>query len=223
MKIENLRLEKNGDTIAARASVTWEDNDRPRQELFFETEAVYEDSLSCNPNAFLLACAIPALHFRERRVFMEEEVCPELVDGLNTAMHWLRHWYYEPERKIVTIEARKQSQILNSDMPKRAGFFFSGGVDSFATLKSNRLNFPADHPWSIKDGLVAYGLELEDLDSFEYVTEMLKEVAPAVGIDLIPVKTNIYLEYRAEDRKDKFDFWIYKFQGAVLAALAHAF
>ena len=223
MKIENLRLEKNGDTIAARASVTWEDNDRPRQELFFETEAVYEDSLSCNPNAFLLACAIPALHFRERRVFMEEEVCPELVDGLNTAMHWLRHWYYEPERKIVTIEARKQSQILNSDMPKRAGFFFSGGVDSFATLKSNRLNFPATHPWSIKDGLVAYGLELEDLDSFEYVTEMLKEVAPAVGIDLIPVKTNIYLEYRAEDRKDKFDFWIYKFQGAVLAALAHAF
>ena len=71
--------------------------------------------------------------------------------------------------------------------------------------------------------MVAYGLELENIDSFEYVTELLKEVAPAVGVNLIPIKTNIYLEYRAEDRKDKFDFWIYKFQGAVLAALGHAF
>ena len=35
MKIDNLSLEKNDGTIAARASVTWEDNDRPRQELFW--------------------------------------------------------------------------------------------------------------------------------------------------------------------------------------------
>jgi hypothetical protein len=108
-------------------------------------------------------------------------------------------------------------------MAKRAACFFSGGVDSFATLKSNRQNFPASHPWSIKDGLIAYGLEIERPEAFDYVLDSLKDVAPAAGIELIPVDTNIYLEYRDEDRKDGFDFWIYKFQGAVLSAIAHAF
>jgi hypothetical protein len=223
MKIENLRLEKREDKVAALASVTWEDSDRPRQELFFETDSIYAESLNCNPNAFLLACAIPALHFKEQRVCLEDEVCPELVDGLNTAMHWLRHWYYEPERKILTVEAPKQSKIPSSPMSKRAACFFSGGVDSFATLKSNRKNFSSSHPWSIKDGLIAYGLELERPETFDYVIDSLKDVPSAVGIELIPVKTNIYLEYRAEDRKNSFDFWVYKFQGAVLAAIAHAF
>jgi hypothetical protein len=223
MKIENLRTEKRGHQIAALATVTWEDNDHPRQELFFETDSIYADSLSCNPNAFLLACAIPALHFKEKRIVLEDEVCPELVDGLNTAMHWLRQWYYEPERKIVAIEARKQGALSNGLKAKRAGTFFSGGVDSFATLKLNRLNFAASHPWAIKDGLVAYGLELDKVEAFDYVLDYLKIAASEAGLQLIPVRTNIYLEYREADRQNNFDFWTYKFQGAVLAAIAHAF
>ena len=223
MRVENFRMERGESKVAACASVTWEDCDRSRQELFFETDAQYADSLSCNPDAFLLACAIPALHFKEQRIFLEGEVCPELVDGLNMAMHLLRHWYYEPDRKIVAIEAPKKRGLEGSARPKHAATFFSGGVDSYATLKMNRRNFPAAHPWSIKDGFVSYGLELDIPETFDYVYRMLSDVAPDVGIELIPVNTNIYLEYREEDRKKKFDFWIYKFQGAVLAAIAHAF
>ena len=223
MKIENLRTEKRSNRVAAFATVTWEDSDRPRQELFFETDSIYADSLSCNPNAFLIACAIPALHFKETRLYLEDEVCPELVEGLNTAMHWLRHWYYEPERRIVAIECRKQGKFSDTQNPKRAGIFFSGGVDSFATLKLNRRNFPASHPWAIKDGLVAYGLELDKPEAFEYLLDSLKNAVSIAGLQLIPVNTNIYLEYRDADRKDNFDFWTYKFQGAVLAAIAHAF
>ena len=141
MKIENLRLEKNNNMTAARASVTWEDNDRPRQELFFETKAVYEDSLSCNPIAFLLACAIPALHFKEQRIFMEEEVCPELVDGLITVMHWLRHWYYEPERKIVTIEAQNKAKS-KLGYPQKSRFFllWRRGLFCYTKIESTQLS-----------------------------------------------------------------------------------
>lgn len=223
MKIENLRTEKRDKRMAVLATVTWEDSDRPPQTLFFETDAAYADSLTCNPNAFLIACAVPALHFRERRILLEEAVCPELVDGLTTAMHWLRHWYYEPERRMVVIEARKQGNVSSSPNPKRAGTFFSGGVDSFATLELNRRNFQDSHPWSIKDGLISFGLELDRPEAFDHVLDVLKQAAPAAGVELIPVNTNAYLEYREEDRKVGFDFWVYKFQGAVLAAIAHAF
>ena len=66
-------------------------------------------------------------------------------------------------------------------------------------------------------------MELEEPETFDYVVDSLKKLAPEAGVEPIPVKTNIYLEYRAEDRKNKFDFWVYKFRGPVLAAIAHAF
>lgn len=82
MKIQNLRTEKNGDRKRVAATVLWEDCGRTAQELFFETEAEFADNLWCNPHAFLIPCTIAAMRLGEERVFMEEEVCPELKEGL---------------------------------------------------------------------------------------------------------------------------------------------
>jgi hypothetical protein len=124
---------------------------------------------------------------------------------------------------LVRIEAQPQSTLPSPRTPERAGFFFSGGIDSFATLRSNRLNFPPEHPWYIQDGLVAFGLELDDTQAFDYVLNLLESTAQQVGINLIPVYTNVYLPYRDEDAQTHWDFWTYKFMGAALAAIAHAF
>jgi hypothetical protein len=223
VRIENLRSEKRETRARAAATVTWEDCDRPTQEVYFETDEAFADSLSCNPHAFLVGCTVPAMHYGEERVFIDAEICPELRDGLITAMSLLRHWYYKPERELVRIEAKTRSSLPTPRTPERAGFFFSGGIDSLATLRANRLNYPMEHPGSIKDGLLVYGLELDKPEAFEYVVHSLSSIAQDAGITLIPVYTNLYLNYRYEDAAQNFNFWGDEFEAAAFSAIAHAF
>jgi hypothetical protein len=223
MKIQDLRAERKGHRARVSATVTWEDCARPVEELYFETEEEFAKGLTCNPHAFLVGCIIPAMHYGERRLSIEAEICPELRQGLITAMSWLRHWYYAPKRELVRIEAKTQMHPPHPPTPARAGFFFSGGVDAFATLRQNHLTFPPEHPGFIKDALLVYGLELDDPQAFGYVKESLSVAAKEIGVTLIPVYTNVYLNYREEDARQGFSFWEDKFVDAALGAVAHAF
>jgi hypothetical protein len=222
VRVEDFFSDYNGNRARVAAKVTWEDCDRPEYEIYFETDQAFAKDLTCDPNAFLLACIIPAMHYGEKRVFVDAEICPELRDNLLAAMSWLRHWFYEPDRELVQIEARVRAKDPVLPIPKRAGMMLSGGIDSLGVLCENRLNFPLEHPGSIQDGLHVYGLELDDLKAFDYVVEYLSGIDEA-GIEHIPVYTNLYLHFRNEDAEQNYDFWYYKFYGAALASVAHAF
>jgi hypothetical protein len=193
MRVENLRSERDGDRARICATVIWEDCDRPRYDLYFETHAEFADGLACNPHAFVLAGAIPAFHYGEKRLFIDAEICPEFRLGLLTAISWLIHWF-DPSREPLVIEAKTRSRLQEPRTPERAGFFLSGGVDSFATLRTNRLAFPPEHPHVIRDGLLVYGLELDDPYAFDCVLNSMALVAAESEITLIPVYTNLYLE-----------------------------
>lgn len=219
MKIENLRSEKRDGRSTILATVNWEDADRPTQEVFFGTDAKFAESLSLNPHAFLVGCILPALRHGEERISIDAEICPELRDGLETLMSWIRHWF-EPNRNLVKIEAKVQSRLRTPLTPKRAGLFFSGGIDSLAVLRANRLHFPLGHPGSFRDGLIIYGQNIESdnrLESFEKAVDSLSEVAQDAGITLIPAYTNI----RCLD--EDTEFFLNQFHGTVLGAVAHAF
>jgi hypothetical protein len=188
MKIENLKSDRSGSRARVSATVKWEDCPREDYELYFDTEEAFAEDLTSNPNAFLIAGAIPALHYGEKRVFIDAEVCPDLRDGLNVAMGWLSHWYGQPRPRLED----KGSILAKRERPaERAGFFFSGGIDSFATLRRNRLTFPPDHPRYIRDGILIFGLEQDIPEIFELVRESLSEAAREVDINLIPVYTNL--------------------------------
>jgi hypothetical protein len=223
MKITDLRSMKADGRARVSATVTWEDCDRAAREIYFETDDCYSDSLTCDPHAFLVGCIVPAMHYGEKRIHIDAEVCPELRKGLTTAMTWLRHWFYDPGRQLVRIESGLRSGLTEPRPVERAGFFFSGGIDSFATLRSNRLHFPPEHPRSIRDGLLVFGLEQDDPELFKHVLASLSGVADSLDFRLIPVYTNVYQHYRKEDAARKFKFWADEFQGAALSAVAHAF
>jgi hypothetical protein len=217
LKIDNLRTEKFDYKKRVIATVTWEDTDRPAQDFFIETDNEFAPDLTCNPHSFIIPCTIAAMHHGEKRIFIDEEICPELIDGLNLAMSWLRHWRYNPDHRLVTIESRICNKDRIASMKRRAGFFFSGGIDSLATLRANRLNYPADNSGYIKDGLIVYGLEVNATEAFDYVKNDLLPIADDAKVTLVPVYTNIrYLD-------DDWDFWAYEFQAAALSAVAHAF
>jgi hypothetical protein len=218
MRIENLRTEKRGTRKRIAATVIWEDCDRPVHELFYETEERFADDLLCNPHTFLVACTMPALCHGEKRIFIGEEICPELQEGLKAAMTLVRHWWYQKEEQaILRIEARTSRTILNPGREERAGMFFSGGIDSLSSLRRNRLHFPLEHPWAVKDGLLIFGLETDQEEKFDHVVNSLQWVAEKADLTLIPVYTNVrYLD-------DDWMFWQHKFQDSVYASVAHAF
>lgn len=214
MKIENIRKEKVSSRSRIVATVTWEDSDRGIQEVYFEVDQQFSDALSCSPDPFLVAAIMPALWHGEKRVAVEGQICPDLRAGLITTMAVIQHWY-RLSRELVRIEAEPRAHF-REQIPDRAAFFLTGGIDSLATLRANRLDFPLTHPGSFKDGLLIFGLEVDRPEDFEYVARSLAELTQQVGITLLPVYTNErYLEA-------DWDFWIDVFEGAVLAAVGHA-
>jgi len=221
MRIENLKSKISNQSARVAADVIWEDCDLPMQEVYFQTSREFANYLLCNPHAFLIASSIPAMHYGERRISIDAEVCPELREGLMVAMGWLSHWF-ERERSKIVVETKPSLSMRSPRTPERAGLFFSGGIDSFASLCSNHIDFPVEHPWRIKDGILVYGLELDDSAAFDCVVRSLSSVAQNIGITLIPIHTNVYLLYRDEDAGDNFKFWNDKFMGAALASVAHA-
>jgi hypothetical protein len=227
MRIDQLTKIIDGDLVRISGTVTWEDCDRPSLELYLSTFARFQDDVSCNPNAFLLAAIIPAMHWGEKRIVVQGKVCPQLRNGLDTALQILRHWYGK-SRHIrhcpVVIEATQGFEAPCPRVPPRTASTMSGGVDSLATLRLNRRDFPRDHPASISDCMLVsnYGWEKpNDLaisaNEMEEDAAFLSELAEREDLTVIPVDTNFRALY--ESRR------VFSLEGgaAHLAAMAHAF
>jgi hypothetical protein len=171
MRIENLRSEINGTRRRVVAEVSWEDSNRPALDVYFETDEPFANGLSCNPHAFLIGCCMPAMFHREKRIFIDAEVFPEVIEGVQSAMAWIRHWNYTSDFQLPRIETGPKFKVTAASKPGRAGMFFSGGIDSLAALRHNLLHFPKEHVWSIKDALIVHGLEIDDQEKFSYVVD----------------------------------------------------
>jgi hypothetical protein len=196
------------------ATIRWEDSARGPLEVFLETADDFESSLSHSAHPFLVASVMPAMKHGERRIRVEGGVCPMLRDGLQTNMQWLRQWW-GPQRRPVPIESTERYSTRR--VASRTGVFMSGGVDSLATLRWNRLNFSPETSGSMHDGLWVFGFEIEDRTVFERLTQSMMEIASDAQLTLIQVFTNV----RSLD--DDWVFWRDEAQGAYLSSVAHAF
>ncbi len=223
MRISNLKFSNEEKQARVMATIQWEDCDRPDHEIFIETEEEFVQDLSLNPHSFLVGCIIPALHFGERRIFLDAEICPTLREGLETVMALMKEWT-QGEYKPLNIEAKTRSVVHNLNNRRRAGLFLSGGMDSLAALRINKKTYPEQHPGSIKDCLLVHGFDIGGVIEsgmkyhvFDRAKMALSEVAKDAKVTLIPVYTNI--RHLCDER----ELWLDRFFGAVLAAVAHAF
>ena len=145
MRIADIRLDTALERPRISALVEWEDSERPSQTIFFETDKAFADGLAAEPEPFLAACLTPALWGAERRVVLDGEVCPVMLDNLRVVTGLFHHWYGQRQQATV-IEARPRSRPVQPARPQRAGFFFSGGLDSgLASIQSHELLARA--PW----------------------------------------------------------------------------
>jgi hypothetical protein len=166
---------------------------------------------------------VPAFHYGEKRVLIDEPIGPDLVEGIESAMRILKYWYYGHDKQIPHIETKPVSNCSLKTTAQRSAFFFSGGVDSWATLCANRMRYPLDHPRAISDGILVFGLEQDDPKIFQDVLSGMRTVEKEAGFTLIPVYTNVYLEFRNEDSVNHWKFWHKEFGAAALSAVAHCF
>jgi hypothetical protein len=223
MHIKNFKLERIHGLVRCAALVKWEDCELPDKEVFIETEARFGEDIAPNPHSFLIGCLIPALHFGEKRIRLDGEVCPMLLEGLETAMAIIKEWTggeYEP----LHIEVPARRIPRGAKRPPRAASFLSGGMDSLAALRLNHRRYPEAHPGYIKDCFLIHGFDIGGVVErgmkyhvFERAKAAMASVAEDAAVTLIPVYTN--LRHLCDER----ELWLEKFFGAVLAAVAHAF
>lgn len=223
MRLTKLKIIEVGQRVRLTTQVLWEDCDQPEKEVFIETEKPFGSDLSLNPDAFLVGCLVPAMHFGEKRILLEDAVCPYLKEGIDTVMT-LMHLWSDGRMKPLTVDAPVKASFDRSRRRSRAAMVLSGGIDSLATLRLNRDHYPPDHPGAIKDGLIIHGFDIGGVVArgmkyhvFERARRAMAAVAEDAGISLIPVYTNI--RHLCDDRV----LWLDYFFGAVLAAVGHAF
>jgi len=226
VKIINLRKEIREGFSRVTATVIWEDVNRINQDISFSTREELRDSFSLNPDAFLIACCLPAMYVGEKRIKIEGYICPKVKDGLKQNMEIFRHWYGRNRYFPIAIEADIRKSSLTQNSNKHVGLFFSGGIDSLFSLRTNRLAYSLNHEASIKDCFLVYGFDMpfsEEIDEnsaiFKRAYEKAKIVTDDASANLIPIYTNI----RKLDQGLGAKFWPNWYHGAALASVAHCF
>jgi hypothetical protein len=202
MRIDFLNEQARFGSHRIAARVTWEDSERPTQRLWLENNAEAADD-PARADAFVAALMPLALSGGERRLLVEGRVCTQLRDNLHAAALLMVHWY--GLGGACRIEATEGFAPRWPRTQRRTASFMSGGVDALALLRGNRLHYPADHPASISDCLLVFGLNSFDMDGDEPRGDRLAAFDDHVGrmsslgqiaaFDLHPVWTNIRSMY----------------------------
>jgi hypothetical protein len=165
--------------------------------------------VSFTADSFLTALMPLGQWLGERRIRIDGPVSVLLRDGLAAASRLFELWY---ERyQAIAIESREGFAARMPRSAPRAASFLSGGIDSLALLRANRLAYSPDHPRYIHDGLLLFGLNTFDRDAtgfraeriaaYEAHLERMTAFARRNGITLIPVRTNVRALY------PDFDAW----------------
>jgi hypothetical protein len=225
MIISNLGAVINSEARLYSATVSWEDQDYPQQELVFEicddqparSHAADEGCV----NAFLAACFPLAAVHGEARVRIEGRPCPMLVEGLYTAHAWWKTWGEMPE-PMPSIESSGQVMPKALTRERQGAGFLSGGVDSLHMLMRNHRLYRREDPAYIRDALFIQGFDFgkraRDPEDDQYRTALrgLTPVAEELELRLISCRTNL------RHLPSKPGFWEHRHVGAALAAVGHA-
>ena len=197
MRILNLEKKIMDDLARVSCRVIWEDCDAPEREIYIETQADFADALEPLPDAFLVGTLIPAMHLGEQRIRVEEAACPRLKEGLNTVMGLMQVWS-RGEMKPLQLESGTLGEPRFARRTRRTAMFLSGGIDSLAALRLNRLHYDVRHPGAVQDCLLVHGFDIGGVMArgmkyhvFERALEHMAPVARDAGVTLIPVYTNI--------------------------------
>jgi hypothetical protein len=235
MHINNLACSTSGGERVLSATVVWEEQDFPPQQLIFEIgvpqggDGAADSGADAGPvsgddpnsDAFLAACFPLAAVFGEARIRIDGPACPMLVEGLRTAHAWWSSWGGMPA-SAPEIETQRGTGPMGECVRRRGVAFLSGGVDSLHVLMRNRQLYRPEDPAHIRDVLFVHGFDIgkrrrdPENERYRAALQQLAPLAAEAAVRLIPCRTNLrHLPSRPR-------FWECHHTGAGLAAIGHA-
>lgn len=232
MLINDLASTVTDDRRILSATVVWEDQDFPPQELTFEIggsensdiaggEGAAPPLLPGGADTFLAACFPLAAIHGETRIKIAARPCPMLAEGLRTAFAWWSSWGGMPSRPPA-IETAARDNYPDPGGPRYAVALLSGGVDSLHLLMRNRQLYGPNDTAYIREALFIHGYDIgkrardPERDRYRAALKRLEPVAAETGLRLIPCRTNL------RHLPSKPGFWANRHSGAALAAVGHA-
>jgi hypothetical protein len=221
MIIRDLASAESADGRIESASVAFEEEDFPPQRLLFAIGEGAGEIGEPSADAFLAAAYPLAAVHGERRVFIEGEPCPMLIEGLRTVHAWWADWGGMPEPAPV-IETPPRRRRENRGGERRGVAFLSGGVDSVHMLMRNRKTYRQGDSAYIRDMLFIHGFDIgkraraPEEERFRLAQKRLEPIAAQTGVRVVPCRTNL------RQLPSKPDFWTHRYNVAALAAVGHA-
>ena len=155
--------------------------------LEYMVPLAFEDWLSPRADAFAALLLVPCMN-RAEPLEVRGPVSPRLLQGLDAYQRVFAEWF--PDR-LSTIELRCEDvSIAPAPEPGYVASAFSGGLDSFHTLKSSR-GFPAPSRPSHAIFVHGFDVPLGREADHEVILEANRRAVNTVGVTLIPVRTNV--------------------------------
>jgi hypothetical protein len=187
--------------------------------LWFSVPERFAHLLAASADACLPVLMAHAMA-RGLDLHIDAPVSARLLDGSRRVMARYAEWSGADRARLrpVHIVAPTASPVPASPMGARAGSLFSGGVDSIFTVLRNHERHPHGDPQRIEYIIIAHGLDvkLDDHRLFEQVLANAQEFARAMGVMLVPLRTN------ARAFVDSLLDWGHYGHGPCLASVSHA-
>jgi bacterioferritin-associated ferredoxin len=158
-------------------------------EIYFRFPAALAPCLNPTVDPFVCGLLVPAME-AGATLRSDLPVSPRLLRGLGRIQHLLSRWFPAQLRTVPVTAAAREAPVPVS--PRRAASFFSGGVDSFATVLTHRTEpVPGEPP--LTHLVFMHGLEIP-LDKAVRTDESetaVKRIAGELGLECIVGETNL--------------------------------
>lgn len=201
LSIRDLRTTRLADESELRASVRW---GRAEQDIYFRTAHAAFANVA---DPFVPAVLLPAMR-RRFDVGVEAPVSNAMLAAAKRVQTveaaWNSTWSIIDVAAAGEIRATAQRGSSGG-----VGLFFSGGVDSFYSLRQHRAEIT--HLIFVS----GFDLPVHRADARELALSRLRKVAEAVDVELIEVETNL------RGFSERLDFSWEDQHGAALSAVAH--
>lgn len=187
----DVRLERDGPTLRLSCAVHDPDHALPER-LWYELDEHHADLVRPHGDGFLPPLLAAAMA-RRRPLHIDGSVAAEHLEGSARVMEV--HLRFSAAAGDALAGVAVTASRPRADDPRGAatGVFFSGGVDSFYTLLSNRARYPAGDARRITHMVVLHGYDLA-LDQHALFARLLREcgeIGARIPAEPVRVRTNV--------------------------------
>lgn len=178
MIIDRIHTYQGSGKFGLKARIIFRDG--KTQEMYFEVEEKFCESLATDASPFL-AAMLPIAMFRKENIEIDGEVSTRFKDNVPDIIQAVDTWNLGFSPISVAIKASKK----DSKKSAHVGCFFSGGADSFYTYLRNKKKI---------DSLIfvhGFDIKVANKSLYDLVEKNISTIAETERVRLIMVKTNL--------------------------------